>query len=86
MELEYDPRKSQRNRAKHGIDFEEARDLWADPDSIGFPAHSDDEERFALVGAIRGKLWVTFYTLRNDRVRLISVRRARRGERKLYES
>ena len=86
MEFEYDSHKSKSNKAKHGLDFEEAQGLWEDPDGIGFPAPSDDEKRFALLGSLRGKLWVAFHTLREDRIRLISVRRARKGERKLYES
>ena len=86
MEFEYDPRKSAKNKAKHGLDFEEAQDLWQNPDGIGFPAPSEDEKRFALLGALHRKLWVAFYTLRDGRIRLISVRRARKGERKMYES
>ena len=85
MEFEYDSRKSEKNKAKHGLDFEEAQEIWEDPDGIGFSAPSDDEERFAVLGSLRGKLWVAFYTLRENRIRLISVRRARKGERKLYE-
>ena len=85
MEFEYDSRKSETNKAKHGLAFEEAQGLWEDADGISFPAPSDDEERFALVGSLRGKLWVAFYTLREGRIRLISVRRPRKGERKLYE-
>jgi len=85
MEFEYDTWKSQANREKHGIDFEEAQELWDDPDAIGFPARSDDEERFALLGHARKKLWIAFYTRRAGRIRLISVRRARTDERKLYE-
>lgn len=85
MEFEYDPRKSTANREKHGIDFEEAQELWFDPDAIGFPARSEDEERFALLGIVREMLWVAYYTHRAGRIRLISVRRARTAERKLYE-
>ena len=86
MEFEYDPQKSQTNLEKHGIDFEVAQELWDDPDAIGFPARSEDEERFALLGIADGKLWMAFYTRRAERIRLISVRRARANERKLYES
>lgn len=85
MDFEYDPPKSKANREKHGIDFEEAQELWDDPDAIRFPARSDDEERFALLGIVREKVWVAFYTRRAGRIRLISVRRARIEERKLYE-
>lgn len=86
MKFEFDPEKSEINKAKHGVDFEEAQLLWEDPDAIGFPAKSEDEERFALLAVVKGRIWIAFYTLRDDRIRLISVRRARKGEKKLYES
>lgn len=86
MEFEYDSEKSRSNKAKHGIDFDEAQSLWNDPDCIGFPAKSDDEDRYALLAMLNGKLWVAFYTCREDKIRIISTRRARINERKLYES
>ena len=86
MEFEFDPQKSKSNKAKHGIDFEEAQELWNDPDCIGFPARSEDEDRFALLAMFDGKLWVAFFTHRGDRIRIISTRRARTNERNLYES
>ena len=86
MEFEFDPKKSAANEQKHGIDFVAAQQLWNDPDAIGFPARSDDEERFALLAKLKSRLWVAFYTLRANRIRLISVRRARTGEKKFYES
>lgn len=86
MKFEFDPDKSEKNKAKHGVDFNEAQLLWEDPDAIGFPARSDDEERFALLAVLEDRVWVAFYTLREDRIRLISVRKARNGEKKIYES
>lgn len=86
MEFEYDPQKSETNKAKHGIDFEETQSLWDDPNCIGFPAKSDDKNRYALLAMWEGKLWVTFYTHREDKIRIISTRRARQNERQLYES
>lgn len=86
MEFEYDPEKSKINKAKHGLDFEEAQALWLDPDSVGFVAQSDDEDRYAIIAILKKKLWVGFYTQRENRIRIISVRRARINERKLYES
>ena len=86
MEFEFDSRNSAANQVKHGIDFVEAQQLWSDPDAIGFPARSDDEERFALLAKLKSRLWVAFYTLRANRIRLISVRRARPGEITFYES
>lgn len=86
MGFEFDQVKSESNKVKHGIDFVEAQALWNDPDCIGFPAKSDDEERFALLAMLESKLWVAFYTTRENKIRIISVRRARTNERKLYES
>ena len=86
MEFEYDPAKSETNKEKHGLDFEEAQALWFDPDSKGFVAKSDDEDRFAIIATFKKKLWVVFCTPRENRVRIISVRRARTNERILYES
>ena len=86
MEFEYDPAKSEINKAKHGLDFEEAQALWFDPDSVGFVAKSDDEARYAIIATLKKKLWVAFYTPRENRIRIISVRRARTNERTLYES
>ena len=59
---------------------------WDDPNSFGFPAKCDDEERYAMIANHREKLWVVFYTDGDDNIRLISVRRARDKEKKLYES
>jgi len=47
--FEYDPNKSQANKEKHGIDFDEAQSLWLDEDRINFPAQSDTEDRNALI-------------------------------------
>jgi uncharacterized DUF497 family protein len=86
MEFEFDPAKSEKNKEKHGIDFLEARALWDDSDRVEFPARSDDEDRFAVIAELNRKLWVAFYTPRKNRIRIISVRRARTNERPLYES
>lgn len=85
MEFEFDPRKSAANKKKHGIDFVTAQQLWEDPNAVGFPAKSEDEMRFALIAKLQGRLWVAFCTLRANRIRLISVRRARTTEEPLYE-
>ena len=81
----YDPHKSKKNREKHGIDFDEAQGLWKDPDRLSVPAVSEDEPRYALVARFRKKVWVAFCTERGEKIRLISVRRARKEEEALYE-
>tara|TARA_B100001093_G_scaffold409648_1_gene398710 strand:+ start:1985 stop:2257 length:273 start_codon:yes stop_codon:yes gene_type:complete len=86
MKFQYDPIKSESNKEKHGIDFEEAKELWSDSYGVVFPAKSDDEPRFALMAELNKKIWVAFYTIRDEDIRLISVRRARKGESEVYES
>jgi uncharacterized protein len=60
MEFEFDPEKSQSNREKHGIDFNKAKEFWADERHIVIPARSATEERYALIGRYRGNLWTCF--------------------------
>lgn len=84
MEFEYDPIKSQTNKEKHGIDFQEAQALWLDEDRVEFPARSDNEMRHALIAKRNEKIWIAFYTMREAVIRIISVRRAREGEEKTY--
>jgi uncharacterized DUF497 family protein len=84
--FEYDEAKSQVNLKKHGIDFLAAQDLWADSDALEIQSKSDDELRFIIVGLIQGKHWSAVVTYREDKIRLISVRRSRKKEVMLYES
>lgn len=85
MEFEFDEAKSQANRGKHGIDFVEAQALWLDEMFVEIPARTVDEPRFVVVGVISGKHWSAVITYRGERVRLISVRRARVEEVEIYE-
>lgn len=84
MSFEFDASKSRANLEKHGIDFVEAQQLWEDEDRLEIPAKTEDEPRYVLIAALGQKLWSAFFTYRKGRVRLISVRRARKEERKLY--
>ncbi|MBL6765039.1 MAG: BrnT family toxin [Verrucomicrobiae bacterium] len=56
------------NAKKHGNDFVEAQLLWDDPESIGFPAKSDEEERHTLIAKHKSKHRVAFYTLRETQI------------------
>lgn len=85
MEFVFDSNKSASNKAKHGIDFEEAQELWNDPHLLEIEARSTDEPRFLLIGSIEGKYWSAVVTYRDDKVRIISVRRSRKEEVELYE-
>ncbi len=66
MGFEYDPAKSDENKRKHGIDFEEALALGDDPALLEIPARASDEPRWLLIGKInidgRGeKLWSSLH-------------------------
>jgi uncharacterized protein len=84
--FEFDAAKSASNRVKHGIDFVQAQQLWDDPMLLEIPAKTDDEPRYLVVGLIADKHWSAVITYRDDSIRLISVRRARKEEVALYES
>ena len=85
-EFEYDLKKSGTNKIKHGIDFTEAQNLWNDSELLEIPAKTEDEQRFLIIGRIGEKIWSSVVTYREKKVRIISVRRARKEEVKLYES
>ena len=85
MEFEFDESKSRTNRRKHGIDFEAAQALWTDPERIEIPARTEDEPRWMVIGTIGNQHWSAVITYRDDRTRLISVRRARDEEVSIYE-
>lgn len=73
--------------SKHNVSFEEAKTVFDDPLYIDFydPDHSDDEERYLIVGhSNQGRLLIVSYTER-DLIRLISARVVTRAEREAYE-
>jgi uncharacterized protein len=87
VDFEFDPQKSQSNKVKHGIDFEEAKALWNDPNAIEIELQYPDENRRARIGKqFQGstELWTAIFTLRVEKIRLISVRRARTKEKQQY--
>jgi uncharacterized protein len=86
MEFEFDPKKSENNKQKHGIDFYEAQRLWDDPEFIKIPVKTSDEARFLVIGRISGKHWSGIITYRTEKIRIISVRRSRKEEVIIYES
>jgi uncharacterized DUF497 family protein len=86
MEFEFDRVKSELNKRKHGIDFDEAAALWDNPDLLEAPARSTGEPRELVIGMIGRTMWSAIITRRVGKVRLISVRRARDEEVERYES
>jgi len=86
MDFEFDINKSKSNKIKHGIDFIEAQELWNDPDLIEIPTKNIDELRLIVIGKLKGKHWSGIITYRESNIRIISVRRSRTEEVKIYES
>ncbi len=84
--FEYDPRKSQASKSKHGLDFEETQLLWNDLQRAEIKAFSEMEPRFMIIGKIGDKHWSAMVTYREDKVQLISVRRSHTDEIKICES
>ncbi len=88
MKIEWDSKKAKLNLKKHGVAFEEASTALSDPMSItgADPDHSDYEERYVTFGvSARNRLLVVSHTEEGKIIRLISARKANKGERKLYE-
>jgi len=83
--FEFDIKKSESNKKKHGIDFCEAQFLWSDVRRLEIEAKSEDEPRTMVIGKIKGKHWTAIITYRGDGVRIISVRRSKTKEVSLYE-
>jgi len=86
--FEWDPRKAEANRKKHGVSFEEAVTAFGDPMSMNMPDpdHSESERRFIVMGqSDRYRLLVVCYAEIEERTRIISARQATRSERRNYE-
>ncbi len=87
-EFEWDADKAAANLRKHGVSFDEASTVFADPLSLLMPDpdHSSGEERFLVLGlSNQGRHLVVAFAERPPRTRLISARRAARRERRRYE-
>jgi uncharacterized protein len=86
MEFEYDVCKSGSNKEKHGVDFIEGQGLWQDKRLLTIPLQYVEEERFIAIGRLASKMYSAVFTYRQEKIRLISIRRARKEEVKLYEN
>jgi uncharacterized DUF497 family protein len=86
LAFEWNDQKASENLRRHGVSFELAMKVFDDPFAI---ERIDDrydygEERLAIVGMVRDDLLFVVYTERNDRIRLISARRATNDEQDDY--
>ena len=88
MQFDWDPEKAERNLSDHGISFDEAQTAFEDFFCVEFfdPDHSYDEQRFILIGQ-SSELRTLFisYAERENRIRIISARKATPKERRDYE-
>ncbi len=87
MHYEWDPAKAEANLKRHGVEFADAVTALEDELALTISdPDSEDEERLISMGMdAMGRLLVTVFTLREQVVRIVSSRRASKGERKRYE-
>lgn len=90
LNFEWDEHKNEINKKKHGLSFETATEVFYDELAILFddPDHSDDEERFLIIGMLKSsKICIVSHCYRdNDNViRLISARMATKSEIRYYQ-
>jgi uncharacterized DUF497 family protein len=84
--FEFNEEKSHSNKEKHGIDFIESQALWSDTNILEVKTNFKIEPRHIIIGKIGEKHWSAVITYRGENIRIISVRRSRESEVKLYES
>jgi hypothetical protein len=83
--FEWDENKRRQNVEKHGIDFVDAKEVFYDPAAYtSISPRSFHERRYVIVGSMRGALIAVIFTLRDQAIRIISARAARRFERQTY--
>jgi uncharacterized DUF497 family protein len=87
VSFEWDPAKAAANLEKHGVDFADAVSVLSDDFALTVQdPDSESEERFASLGTdAYERLLVVVYTWRDERIRIISARRATGRERRRYE-
>ena len=85
-EFEWDDAKAASNHAAHGVTFDMARSVFQDPFAIDWfdDREAYDEARYATIGMVDGRLLYVAYTMRGDRIRIISARGAEPHERRQY--
>lgn len=85
MRFEFDARKNQLNQDKHHVSFEEAAEIWDDPNLIVLHAKKRGERRLLAIGRAYTVLYSVIHTMRGEAIRIISARRSTEGERRTYE-
>ena len=81
--FEWDDEKAESNWRKHGIDFEEAKDIFKDP-VLAQAQFEGGEDRWCVIGAANGHALIVVFAERDEFCRIISARRADRKSRARY--
>ena len=85
MEIEWDNNKAASNLIKHKIDFEDAKNIFLDPNRLEREDKRDyDEIRIQVIGIVNQVVLFVVYTKRNGKNRIISARRANKNEQRQY--
>lgn len=85
--FEWDPAKSRTNRRKHGISFEDARNMWDDPYLLEAHLQSFPEDRWAVIARLPFGIYTAIITYRGEStIRIISVRKSSKREEEAYGS
>jgi len=82
--FEWDDVKASSNFAKHGVSFEMARDVFEDIFALDWVDDAQNETRYVTLGLVEGRLLFVVYTMRDERICLISARLATPVERRQY--
>lgn len=85
--FDWDKGNVEKNLIRHGIDCQEAEEIFLDVNSIHLEdiKHSLKEERFIRIGmSFARKILIAIYTIRNNKIRIISVRGVNKKEKDLY--
>ena len=86
MEFEWDPKKAEANRRKHGVEFLEAVIVFDDDRGITLLDENPTEERCVTFGTdAEGRVLAVSYAIRGNSIRIISARKATSRERAQYE-
>lgn len=86
MEISYDPAKNARNIAERGISFDRATEFdWSEALIVEDNRMDYGERRFQALGLMEGRLHMLVFTPRDERVHVISLRRANAREERRYE-
>lgn len=88
MKFEWDKAKNDINKTKHGVSFDEAIEVFADPNAVEVydESHSGNEDRYKVIGMLQNRVIVIslIFTEREETIRVISARKADKDEKDVY--